>query len=193
METCVMTLEAAAFREPVGADSLELRPVDGGAVIEVTARFIIPQRDLATLQRDFARRFRTLAEIPEQSNVEHLEHGEVPRLRSLPAPVEPKLRILVAPRRVVRADGTHVELTRLEFDLLLFLCENPGRVHRRGTLLSAVWHLNSTPNTRTVDVHIRRLRSKLGPDLNLITTVRGVGYRLDHNTEVHIEPDPHAF
>jgi hypothetical protein len=192
METCVMTLEAAAFREPAGPDSLEVRPVDGDAVIEVTARFVIPQRDLATLERDFARRLRALAEIPEQSNVEPAERGEVPRLRSLPAPVEPKMRILVAPRRVVLADGTYVELTRLEFDLLLFLCENPGRVHRRGALLNAVWHLNSTPSTRTVDVHIRRIRSKLGPDLDLITTVRGVGYRLDRTAEIHIEPDPYA-
>ena len=43
-----------------------------------------------------------------------------------------------------------------------------------------------------VDVHIRRIRSKLGPGLDLITTVRGVGYRLDRTTEVHIEPDPYA-
>lgn len=186
-----MTLEAA-FREPADPDAPEVRPPEGGAVIEVTARFVVPQRDLAALERDFARKLRTLAEIPSQSTVEIQTRPEVPRLRSLPAPAEPALRILVAPRRVVRADGTNIDFTRLEFDLLLFLCENPGRVHRRGSLLNAVWHLNSSPSTRTVDVHVRRIRSKLGPDLDLITTVRGVGYRMDRTADVHIEPDPYA-
>ncbi|MFI0462683.1 Transcriptional regulatory protein, C terminal [Saccharopolyspora shandongensis] len=177
-----MTLEAAF-----------LEPADGGAVIEVTARFVVPQRDLASLERDFARKIRALAEIPGQSTVEVQARPQAPRLRALPAPVEPALRILVAPRRVVRADGTFIDFTRLEFDLLLFLCENPGRVHRRGALLNAVWHLNSSPSTRTVDVHVRRIRSKLGPGLDLITTVRGVGYRVDHTSEVEIEPDPYAL
>ncbi|MBB5159778.1 winged helix-turn-helix domain-containing protein [Saccharopolyspora phatthalungensis] len=187
-----MTLETA-FREPVGPDSFEVRPVEGGAVIEVTARFVVAQQDIAALERDFARKLRALAEIPLQSTVEDQAAPEAPRLRSVPTPAEPALRILVAPRRVVRADGTFIELTRLEFDLLLFLRENPGRVHRREALLNAVWQLNSTPSTRTVDVHIRRIRSKLGPDLeDLITTVRGVGYRLDHTEEVHIEHDPYA-
>ncbi|GAA0530726.1 hypothetical protein GCM10011581_28550 [Saccharopolyspora subtropica] len=176
-----MTLEAA-FQEPYLAD--------GTALIEVTARFVVPQRDLAELEREFAQQIRTLARIPRQSDV---EVQTVPRLAAVPSPpAEPKLRILVAPRHVLRADGSRVELTRLEFDLLLFLCQNPGRVHRRGALLNAVWHLDSTPSTRTVDVHVRRIRSKLGPDLNLITTVRGVGYRLDGADQVHIEPDPYV-
>ncbi|MCI2417314.1 winged helix-turn-helix domain-containing protein [Saccharopolyspora sp. K220] len=185
-----MTL-GAAFGEPTGSDSPDVRPVEG-AVVEVTARFVVARHDLPALQRDFARKLRALANLPNQSNVEIQTGPEVPHLRSLPTPAEPELRILVAPRKVVRADGTLVELTRLEFDLLLFLCQNPGRVHQRGALLNAVWHLNSTPSTRTVDVHIRRIRSKLGPDLDLITTVRGVGYRLDRTTEVSIEPDPYA-
>ncbi|MGP4016196.1 winged helix-turn-helix domain-containing protein [Saccharopolyspora sp. 5N708] len=184
-----MTLEAA-HREPNGPGSPDIRPVDG-AVIEVTARFLVPRQELPALQRDFVQKLRDLADLPNQSEVDIQTGPEVPHLRPLPTPVEPELRILVAPRKVVRADGTPVELTRLEFDLLLFLCQNPGRVHRRGALLNAVWQFNSTPSTRTVDVHIRRIRSKLGPDLDLITTVRGVGYRLDRTTEVTIEPDPY--
>ncbi|MGW1678348.1 winged helix-turn-helix domain-containing protein [Saccharopolyspora sp. NPDC002376] len=103
--------------------------------------------------------------------------------------MEPAPRILVAPRRIFRADGTAVELPRLEFDLLLFLRENPVRVHQRASLLNAVWQFNSTPSTRTVDVHVRRIRSKIGTDLDLITTVRGVGYRMDRPDAVHIVRD----
>ncbi|KAA5834541.1 winged helix-turn-helix domain-containing protein [Saccharopolyspora hirsuta] len=175
-----MTSEAA---RPLAANSFETRPLQDGAVVEVTARFIVTRQDLAALERVFTP---PPEAIPQQSA------AEVPRLRSLPAPaepVEPQLRILVAPRRVLRADGTPVELTRLEFDLLLYLCENPARVHRRSALLNAVWEFNSTPSTRTVDVHIRRIRSKLGADLDLITTVRGVGYRMDRPADVHIVRD----
>ncbi|MER7012696.1 winged helix-turn-helix domain-containing protein [Saccharopolyspora sp. NPDC000359] len=173
-----MTSEAA---RPLAANSFETRPLQDGAVVEVTARFIVTRQDLAALEQVL-----TPQPVPYQSTVES------PRLRSLPAPpepAEPQLQVLVASRRVLRADGTPVELTRLEFDLLLFLCDNPGRVHRRSALLNAVWEFNSTPSTRTVDVHIRRIRSKLGADLNLITTVRGVGYRMDRPADVHIVRD----
>jgi DNA-binding response OmpR family regulator len=87
-----------------------------------------------------------------------------------------RLCILPDSRRVL-SDGSPVDLTRLEFDLLLYLCSNPGRVHRRSTLLAEVWGLAGELGTRTVDVHVRRLRGKLGFDP--ITTVRGVGYLVD--------------
>jgi DNA-binding response OmpR family regulator len=67
-------------------------------------------------------------------------------------------------------------LSRLEFDLLLFFAENPGRVFTREHLLSRVWGSDRAID-RTVDVHIRRLRAKAG-EVPLVTTVRGVGYRL---------------
>lgn len=175
-----MTPEAA---RPLAANSFETRPLQDGAVVEVTARFIVTRQDLAALERVFT------PHVTRSSTVDERTALEVPRLRSLPSPaepVEPKLRIQVAARRVLRADGTPVDLTRLEFDLLLHLCENPGRVHRRTSLLTAVWRCSSPPSTRTVDVHVRRIRRKLGPDLDLITTVRGVGYRVDRADEVHI-------
>ncbi|MDA3645128.1 winged helix-turn-helix domain-containing protein [Saccharopolyspora indica] len=172
-----MTSEAA---RPLAANSFETRPLQDGAVVEVTARFIVTRQDLAALERVFTPQ---PGHLPQQSAV------ETPRLRSLPAPEEPKLQILVAPRRILRADGSAVQLTRLEFDLLLYLCENPGRVHRRSSLLNAVWQFTSAPSTRTVDVHIRRIRSKLGTGLDLITTVRGVGYRLDRTTDVQVVRD----
>lgn len=88
-----------------------------------------------------------------------------------------RVRVLV-PGRVVLRDGERVHLSRLEFDLLRFLAERPGRVFSREALLEAVWG-GGEVTPRTVDVHVRRLRSKLGRDLQLLSTVRGVGYRLD--------------
>ncbi|MFI9009287.1 winged helix-turn-helix domain-containing protein [Actinosynnema sp. NPDC053489] len=104
---------------------------------------------------------------------------------------EPELRILVDSRRVLRR-GVPVELTRLEFDLLLHLCANPHRVHRRTSLMASVWRTKTVVDTRTVDVHVRRIRHKLGDAASFITTVRGVGYRLDHAGEVVVERDASA-
>jgi len=74
-------------------------------------------------------------------------------------------------------DGKEVELTATEFRLLKLLMENKGKVQTRDKLLTKVWHYDSEIETRTVDTHVRRLREKLGETLNLIETVRGVGYR----------------
>lgn len=71
-----------------------------------------------------------------------------------------------------------LDLTFKEFELLRFLAEHPGRVFSRAKLLQEVWGYDFYGGTRTVDVHVRRLRSKLGPEHEqLIETVRGVGYR----------------
>lgn len=76
-----------------------------------------------------------------------------------------------------RLQGSPLNLTYKEFELLKFLVQHPGRVFTRAQLLSEVWGYDYYGGTRTVDVHIRRLRSKLGPDHEqLITTVRNVGY-----------------
>jgi hypothetical protein len=96
------------------------------------------------------------------------------------------LRILVTPRRVL-LHGAELRLTRLEFDLLLFLCSAPGCVHTRAALMAGVWHAPADLGARTVDVHVLRLRRKLGADLGLIYTVRGVGYRVDNPHLLSIE------
>jgi DNA-binding response OmpR family regulator len=71
-----------------------------------------------------------------------------------------------------------LELTFKEFELLKFLTQHPGRVFSRGQLLQEVWGYDYYGGTRTVDVHVRRLRAKLGPDNeSLIGTVRHVGYK----------------
>ena len=78
----------------------------------------------------------------------------------------------------VFVSGRVLDLTYKEFEVLRFLMQRPGRVFTRGELLSEVWGYNFYGGTRTVDVHIRRLRAKLGPEHEgLIQTVRGVGYR----------------
>lgn len=75
--------------------------------------------------------------------------------------------------------GEPMDLTFKEFELLKFLAQHPGRVFTRDQLLSEVWGYDYFGGTRTVDVHIRRLRAKLGDLEGLISTVRNVGYRFN--------------
>jgi len=74
--------------------------------------------------------------------------------------------------------GKPLALTPREFELLAFMASRPGRVSSREELLRKVWGYDYMGETRTVDVHIRRLRAKLGPDSDLIETVLGAGYKL---------------
>lgn len=81
-------------------------------------------------------------------------------------------------RRAVTVDGEPVILTYKEFELLCYLLENRGVVLSRDQILTKIWDYDYSGETRTVDVHIRTLRQKLGDAGALIETVRGVGYRL---------------
>lgn len=77
----------------------------------------------------------------------------------------------------VSLDGEPVDLTLMEYSLLSFLATHPNRAYSREALLHRVWGFEYCGGTRTVDVHIRRIRSKVGPQIAAhITTVRGVGY-----------------
>jgi two-component system phosphate regulon response regulator PhoB len=78
----------------------------------------------------------------------------------------------------VSIDGQDVELTPTEYKLLATLADRRGRVQARGHLLETVWEAAPDIQTRTVDMHVQRLRAKLGPAGELIETVRGFGYRL---------------
>lgn len=98
----------------------------------------------------------------------------------------PEVRLLTASRQVV-VDGQVLPLTRLEFDLLQFLADNPRRVFSRAQLLAGVWGYEHT-GERTVDVHVRRLRVKLGSQVPLVTTVYGVGYRLADDARIVVQP-----
>ncbi len=116
-----------------------------------------------------------------------------------PAEIDARLRLLAARRETaVREDdalaigdlvieeatytarlkGRAMELTYKEFELLKFFAQHPGRVFTRAQLLQEVWGYDFFGGTRTVDVHVRRLRAKLGPEHDgLIGTVRSVGYK----------------
>lgn len=81
-------------------------------------------------------------------------------------------------RHEIRVGGRDVSLTYKEFALLCLLCENRGTVLTRTVLMDRIWGLGAERENRTLDVHIRTLRSKLGEAGGLIETVRGIGYRL---------------
>lgn len=119
---------------------------------------------------------------------------------SEPAELDARLRILsragadpdiliAGPLRVDAAgysasiDGEPLDLTYTEFELLRYLMQHPGRVLTRETLVSQVWGYDYYGGTRTVDVHVRRLRAKLGQFDHYIGTVRNVGYRFASTRE----------
>lgn len=83
------------------------------------------------------------------------------------------------PKHVVKVCGEPVILTLKEFDVLVHLLRNRGIVMTRDKIMSDVWGYDFSGGSRTVDVHIRTLRSKLGECADLIETVRGVGYRIE--------------
>ena len=85
-------------------------------------------------------------------------------------------------RHIVTLDGGEVKLPLKEFELLEMFLRNPGRVLTRGQLIDRVWGSDYVGDTKTLDVHVKRLRAKLEPnpaDPKLLTTVRGLGYKLD--------------
>ena len=99
------------------------------------------------------------------------------------APQEYRVGLLyVCPvKHLVQVDGKEVVLTYKEFELLCLLLENQGMVLTRNILMYKVWGAEQDRENRTLDVHIRTLRSKLGPAGEYIETVRGIGYRMRDN------------
>jgi two-component system phosphate regulon response regulator PhoB len=101
-----------------------------------------------------------------------------------PSDVDPSQILTVGPIRLdeetheVHVGGRSIHLTLTEFRLLADMMRNQGRVRSRETLMSQVWDYDSQAMSRTVDTHIRRLRSKLGSAAVWLRTVRGVGYRI---------------
>jgi len=155
---------------------LTLREADGDGAILV----VMPEAGLAGLQPDWGASDFVLPDAG-------------------PAEVEARIRLLAKRRRSresdaavrvgdlvvdpisyqVRLRGRQLDLTYKEFELLRFLASRPGRVCTRAQLLQDVWGYDFFGGTRTVDVHVRRLRAKLGPEHeSMITTIRGVGYKL---------------
>lgn len=106
--------------------------------------------------------------------------------RADPAEDEGRLRLgsieLLPDAHTVRVQGNRVELTLKEFELLRIFLKHPGRVYTRDQLLEKIWGSDYLGETRTVDVHIGTLRTKLGSCGEYIRTVRGVGYRMEERS-----------
>ena len=103
-------------------------------------------------------------------------------------------------RKRVLIDGESSALTFKEFELLQYLVLREGRTIERAELISSLWSSadeDEIPNERTIDVHVRRLRAKLGRYEDIVRTVRGVGYRFDRHADVSIRhasaPSPDLF
>ncbi|WP_033284208.1 winged helix-turn-helix domain-containing protein [Streptomyces sp. NRRL F-525] len=107
----------------------------------------------------------------------HLARTADPVPPSLPAEAEPLVRIDTV-QRTAQLNGAELDLTYLEFELLAHLVAHPNRVHTRDQLVTTVWGYGHVGDGRTVDVHIARLRRKLGVEhRKAIQTVRRVGYK----------------
>ena len=122
--------------------------------------------------------------------------------RQTPAP-EPEKRagvVIDLSRKRLVLDEETAGVTYKEFELLQYLVLREGRTIARAELISALWSESDdedAPNERTIDVHVRRLRSKLGAYEDVVRTVRGVGYRFDRHADVSIRyastPSPDFF
>lgn len=91
-------------------------------------------------------------------------------------------------RHKVLVDGTNADLTNKEFELLAFLVDNPGEAISRDEIKDALWPMEEIEG-RTIDVHVRRLRAKLGSFDEIVRTIRGQGYRFDDHPDVLVEGD----
>ncbi len=152
-------------------------PLSGDAVSPQAHRLLAAVRELVELSKGTV----TVEQAPEQV-------GEAPAAEPVTeaVPEGPEVRLHTSSRQAV-LEGVALPLTRLEFDLLQYLAERPRRVFTRAQLLAAVWGYERA-GERTVDVHVRRLRLKLGGSVPLITTVYGVGYRLADDANILMLP-----
>ena len=118
------------------------------------------------------------------------QRSETARLQQ-PQDQRPSGVLIDLARREVALDGESLNLTVKEFELLNYLVENGTRTVGRDELLEGLWkNAEEVPNERTIDVHIRRLRSKLGRLANTVRTVRGQGYRFYEHPEVVVWAAP---
>jgi DNA-binding response OmpR family regulator len=109
----------------------------------------------------------TLTQLAKNPSLKEIRSGEV---------------VIDEDSYTAKIKGRTLDLTFKEFELLKYLAQHPGRVFSRSQLLQEIWGYDYFGGTRTVDVHIRRLRSKLGPEFeSVIDTVRNVGYRFSQN------------
>lgn len=120
--------------------------------------------------------------LQDPAALANYRHGETP-----PEPVLEGVVVDLSRKRVT-IDAEPAPLTYKEFGLLHHLVTRPGRTVARTELIEALWGSGDVdaPNERTIDVHVRRLRSKLGVYEDIVRTVRGVGYRFDAHADVSV-------
>ena len=151
-------LQAAAWQSPI---------------LMVVAESSLPAVNAEWGARDFILEGASLAEVDARLRL-------IQSARVKPAITEISTGLLIdLATYTAKINGQTLDLTFKEFELLRYLHEHPSQVFTREQLLSEVWGYDYFGGTRTVDVHIRRLRAKLGEHEGLIGTVRNVGYRLD--------------
>lgn len=157
------------------------------AVVELVAR-LAPDATLHTAidlggrggRRDVVARFRETFEDPRSAAPSASERAQA--AWRLPAGTRERV-VLDSDARELTVGGRPIPLTYTEFALLEYLLRSPHRAVPRGELLATVWRGGPDTGTRTIDVHVRRLREKLGGCLQIVT-VRGVGYRCDPAPEI---------
>jgi DNA-binding response OmpR family regulator len=167
-----------ATRDLLRAQALcrTLREADGDSAILV----VMPEAGLAGLQPDWGASDFVLPDAgPAEVEARVRLLAKRQRTRDSDAAVRVGDLVVDPISYQVRLRGRQLDLTYKEFELLRFLAARPGRVCTRAQLLQDVWGYDFFGGTRTVDVHVRRLRAKLGPEHeSMITTIRGVGYKL---------------
>ncbi len=139
----------------------------------------VSMRELVLRLRAVARRLEAAQAAPSRSLP--------PQVRSPSPAAVPAVRVDRAAHRVWVGEE-EIELTLTEYRLLAFLMANAGRLCSRAELLQKVWDMPPHLNTRTVDTHVKRVRSKLGLACGCLETVRGMGYRFQHGGAANADP-----
>ena len=140
----------------------EIKGLDLGAS-DYIQKPVSPKKLIARIKSNL----RKSAESGNRSQIEH-------HLRIGPIEIDVE-------KFIVKLDGKNKFFPRKEFQLLHYLASNPGKVMKRETLLKEIWGNDVFVIDRTIDVHIRKVREKLGKHSEIIETIKGVGYRFKHN------------
>jgi DNA-binding winged helix-turn-helix (wHTH) protein len=198
--------EARGFALYVGVD--ELKAAGAGISLPVLVEAL--KRTVAELVPD-AETYAAVALAPQGAGGRDVEvvrlalqdPAALAKHRQAVAPIEPPEPkggvVIDISRKRVQLDGDTAPLTYKEFELLQFLVLREGRTIDRSEIIATLWAegADDIPNERTIDVHVRRLRSKLGAYEDIVRTVRGSGYRFDRHADVTIRwastPSPDVF